>query len=156
MRGIQVLFFCALLMLAPYFCRNAAAMEAEWRAEILHHVNVARTNAGLAPLTWNSRLADAASWHAADLQRCGKLSHEGCDGSALPQRLDRAAYRYRAAAENLALCACDAVGVVRLWLDSEGHRRNLLNPGITELGADTRVDTTDPRRALWVLVLGRE
>lgn len=149
-------------MLTPYFCRNAATMESQppsemqWRAEILHHVNVAREGAGLAPLTWNGRLADAATRHAADLQSCGKLSHEGCDGSALPQRLDRAAYRYRAAAENLALCACDAAGVVRLWLDSEGHRRNLLNPDITEIGADTRVDNIDPRRALWVLVLGRE
>ncbi|MFN4274806.1 MAG: CAP domain-containing protein [Ferrovibrio sp.] len=151
-----MLFFCALLMLAPYFCRNAAAMESEWRAEILHHVNAARAGAGLAPLTWNSRLADAATRHAADLQSCGKLAHDGCDGSNLPQRLDRVAYRYRAAAENLALCACDAAGVVQLWLGSEGHRRNLLNPAVTELGADTRVDITDPRRALWVLVLGRE
>ncbi|MFN4310579.1 MAG: CAP domain-containing protein [Ferrovibrio sp.] len=151
-----MLLFCALLALAPYFCRNAAAMESEWRSEILHHVNLARGGAGLAPLGWSGRLAQAAASHAVDLQRCGKLAHEGCDGSGLPQRLDRAAYRYRAAAENLALCACDAEGVVRLWLDSEGHRRNLLNPAVTELGADTRVDTGDPRRALWVLVLGRE
>lgn len=147
----------ALAVLSPLALQgHAAAQDAAWQAALLRGVNTVRAEVRLPPLTWNGRLAEAAARHATDLQSCGRLSHEGCDGSGLPQRLDRAGYRYRAAAENLALCACDADGVVSLWLASDGHRRNLLNPAVTELGADTRVDVTDPRRALWVLVLGRE
>lgn len=141
-----------LLLLA----HPAAAMEAVWQADILFQVNAARAATGLPALVWNNRLASAASAHAADLQACGKLSHDGCDGSDVVLRLQRAGYRHRIGAENLAVCVCDAAGAVQLWLNSEGHRRNLLLPGVTEMGADTRIDTGDPRRALWVLVLGRE
>lgn len=152
---IQALFFCGLLLLAPYFCRNATALDAAARSEILQQVNRARSGAGLAPLGWNGRLADAAAGHAADLQSCGRLDHAGCDGSDLKQRLDRAGYAYRRAAENLALCICTPAEVVALWLGSEGHRANLLDPAVTELGAATRPDPGDARRQIWVLVLGR-
>ncbi|WP_374466626.1 CAP domain-containing protein [Ferrovibrio sp.] len=153
---MHVRFALVLLLLLALQGGNAAAQGvADWQASLLQAVNAARADARLPPLAWNPRLATAAAQHAADLQRCGKLAHEGCDGSDLPRRLARAPYQYRAAAENLALCACDAASVVQLWLGSEGHRRNLLNPNVTELGADTRIDTGDPRRALWVLVLGR-
>lgn len=154
-RGIQALFFCGLLLLAPYFCRIAAALDAAWDYEVLHHVNLARAAAGLAPLRWNDRLADAAANHAADLQTCGRLDHTGCDGSDLKLRLDRVGYAYRRAAENLALCMCPPAEAVALWLASDGHRANLLDPAVAELGAAMRPDTADARRQLWVLVLGR-
>jgi uncharacterized protein YkwD len=138
------------------FATPLHAADAVWQAEIIFQINSVRAGHGLAPLQWSDRLGAAAASHAADLQRCGRLAHEGCNGSSLPQRLDRAGYRLRRAAENLALCACDAAGVVRLWLDSDGHRRNLLDPDVTEMGVETRVDSGDLRRALWVLVVGRE
>lgn len=131
-------------------------MEAVWQADILFQVNAARATHGLAPLRWNARLAEAAAMHAADLQRCRKLAHDGCDGSDLPLRAQRAGYAFRRVSENLALCLCDAANVVQLWLDSDGHRRNLLDPNVSELGADTRADATDLRRQQWVLVMGRE
>lgn len=132
------------------------AMETIWQADILFHVNTARATHNLAPLRWNDRLGSAASAHAADLQDCRKLQHQGCDGNTLPQRAGRAGYAFRRLSENLALCPCDAAGVVQLWLLSEGHRRNLLDANITEMGADTRADAADLRRQQWVLVLGRE
>lgn len=131
-------------------------MEAVWQADILFQVNAARATHGLAALRWNARLAEAAAMHAADLQTCRKLAHEGCDGSDLPLRAQRAGYAFRRVSENLALCPCDAANVVQLWLDSDGHRRNLLDPNVSELGADTRADATDLRRQQWVLVMGRE
>jgi uncharacterized protein YkwD len=157
-QGWGRLHLCVITLLLPLFSHSfpARGVEAVWQADILLQVNAARAAAGLPALIWNNRLASAAAAHAADLQTCGRLSHDGCDGSDVVQRLQRVAYRYRAGAENIALCVCDAAGVVQLWLNSEGHRRNLLHAGVTELGADTRIDTGDARRALWVLVLGRE
>ncbi len=131
-------------------------MEAIWQSDILFQVNAARAAHGLPPLHWNARLAEAAAMHAADLQRCGKLAHDGCDGSDLRQRAARAGYAFRRISENLALCPCDAAAVVPLWLASEGHRRNLLDPNVTEMGVDTRIDAADLRRQQWVLVMGRQ
>ncbi|MBS4048695.1 MAG: CAP domain-containing protein [Alphaproteobacteria bacterium] len=147
-----------MALLLPFFGHIpvAAAMDAIWQSDILFHVNAARAAQGLAPLQWNARLAEAATAHAADLQRCAKLAHEGCDGNQLPQRAARAGYAFRRISENLALCPCDAAAVVPLWLNSEGHRRNLLDPNVTELGADTRLDEADLRRQQWVLVMGRQ
>ena len=151
-RRFALLIAIALLGHAP----SPRAMEAIWQADILFHVNAARAAQTLPPLRWNDRLGATAAAHAADLQRCRQLTHEGCDGSTLPQRAEQAGYAYRRVAENLALCACDAAEVVRLWLTSAGHRANLLDANVSEMGADTRADASDLRRAQWVLVLGRE
>lgn len=131
-------------------------MDSIWQNDLLFHVNAVRAMHGLAPVQWNAKLAQAAAAHVADLQRCGKVAHEGCDGSDPVQRIRRAGYQPRNAAENIGLCACDAAEVVRLWMQSENHRRNILHPTVTEMGADTRIDPVDPRRALWVQVFGRE
>lgn len=145
-----------MVLLLPSFGHNpATAMEAIWQSDILFHVNAARGAHGLAPLQWNARLAAAAKMHAADLQSCGKLAHDGCDGSDLPLRAQRAGYSFRRISENLALCPCDGAEVVQAWLGSEGHRRNLLDPNVSEMGADTRADMIDLRRQQWVLVMGR-
>lgn len=135
--------------------RDIAPQGARGSQAMLAAVNAVRGQAGLPALYWDMRLATAAARQAADLQTCGQLSHTGCDGSDLALRLRLANYPYRFGAENLALCACDAAAVVRLWMDSPGHRRNLLNPEAEALGADVRTDTGDPRRVLWVLVFGR-
>jgi len=131
-----------------------AAMESVWQADILFHVNAARAAHNLAPLQWNARLAAAAELHATDLQSCRRLTHEGCDGSDLRLRAQRVGYIFRRLSENLALCPCDAAAVVQAWLNSDGHRRNLLDPNVTEMGADTRADAADLRRQQWVLVMG--
>lgn len=131
-------------------------MDAIWQNDILFQVNAARAAHGLAPLQWNARLAEAAAAHGADLQSCRKLAHDGCDGSDLPLRAARAGYAFRRISENLALCPCDGAEVVQAWLQSAGHRRNLLDPNVTEMGADTRADAADLRRHQWVLVMGRQ
>jgi uncharacterized protein YkwD len=158
LQGRLRLHLCVMALLLPLFGHipAAAAMESIWQNDILFHVNAARASHNLAPLQWNTRLAEAAAAHAADLQRCARLSHDGCDGSDLPARAMRAGYAFRRVSENLALCPCDAAAVVPLWLNSEGHRRNLLDPNVTEMGADTRVDAADLRRQQWVLVMGRQ
>ncbi|WP_298720810.1 CAP domain-containing protein [uncultured Ferrovibrio sp.] len=135
---------------------GSAAAETSWQNQLLAAVNATRATHNLALLRWSDRLAEAALAHAADLQTCGKLSHEGCDGGDLRRRLHQAGYRFRNAAENIALCLCDPSEVVRLWMNSEGHRRNLLDPSIVELGGSRLSDREDFRRDLWVLVLGRE
>lgn len=143
-----------LLVAALLWLADGAALADTWQADIVARVNAVRAAHGLAPLTWNRRLGAAADAHALDLYRAGRLSHEGRDGATMAERLRDVGYAYRAAAENLALCDCDAAEVVRRWMTSDGHRRNLLNPDLREMGAGVMDDPDKKGRVLWVLNLG--
>ncbi len=116
---------------------------------MLDAVNAQRRAHRLAPLAFDGRLAETAAVQARDLARRGELDHRGSDGSSAGDRAIRAGYRWSVIAENLALTSSSSPRVVvGLWMRSPGHRRNLLNPQVTQMGV-ARV------RRIWVLVLAR-
>jgi uncharacterized protein YkwD len=117
---------------------------------MLDAVNAERSRRGLGRLTLDSRLAQAAATQAQDLVTHGRFTHRGSDGSTVGDRADRAGYRWARVAENLARTAPSATpdSVVRLWMNSPGHRANLLSGQFTEMGVAHR-------GPIWVLVLAR-
>jgi uncharacterized protein YkwD len=118
-------------------------------------VNFVREYHGLVPLALDIDLSRAAQGHAEELARRGELSHRGLDGSRLGNHLREVDYPYSVAAENLAAGPPEADGAVILWLNSPGHRRNLLLEGVTAIGVGyARAPARDDRfRHYWVLVL---
>ena len=144
----------AILLAVP----GAGADQAPDRAAaaaMANAVNFVREYHGLAPLALDIDLSRAAQNHAEELARRGELSHRGLDGSRLAARLRGVAYPYSLAAENLAAGPIEADGAVILWLDSPGHRRNLLLEGVTTIGVGyARAPSPEDRfRHYWVLVL---
>ncbi len=137
-----------LLLLGLLLAQPAQAGE----ADLLRAVNAERANHGLALLQADAQLRQAAQAHADDLPLCGRLSHDGCDDSDLRQRLRRASYAYAQAAENIALGTPDAAATLAAWLNSPGHRANLLRPDLREAGLGLGQLNG---QILWVLVLGR-
>ncbi|NNU79150.1 CAP domain-containing protein [Halovulum dunhuangense] len=110
-------------------------------AGILDHGNRARAAAGLAPLRASDRLNRAAQSHAEAMARAGRLSHTL--GSSSPvSRARGVGYAYRSLAENIAYRTspgrADANALAQVfveqWMASPPHRRNLLNPALTEAG----------------------
>lgn len=161
--SLAILLITSLLSVSslPLGAQMAAPTTA---SDMLAAVNAARAGDGLTPLTLNERLTAAACRQARDLagralHDVEALSHQGGDGSTLAVRLQEAGYGFRTAAENLAAGAPDPQETVRLWLASEGHRRNLLNPAFREAGAAHIGPTLSPggNRSgpldVWVLVL---
>merc|ERR1711963_942203 len=63
----------------------------------------------------------------AERRKTGVFSHPGSDGSSVGVRVSREGYSWRAVAENIAKGQRDAQAVVRAWMRSAGHRRNILN-----------------------------
>ena len=118
-------------------------------------VNFAREYHELDPLSLDVDLSRAAQDHAEDLARRGELSHRSLEGGRLVDRLRVVGYRYRLAAENLAAGPPRADSAVILWLDSPGHRRNLLLEGVTAIGVGyaKAASPEDRFRHYWVLVL---
>jgi uncharacterized protein YkwD len=62
------------------------------------------------------------------------FSHTGSDGSSFTDRLIRAGYTFSAAAENIAAGTTTPERTVDGWMNSEGHRRNILNCELREIG----------------------
>jgi uncharacterized protein YkwD len=111
--------------------------------EILTLTNEVRRAHGLEPLAWNSALGHAARYHAADMATHGYFSHDSYVPTASGDLEHVMSAHQRAEAfgvtdgmaENIAYNRTEAPArVVQQWLDSEGHRRNLLDPDLRTLG----------------------
>jgi uncharacterized protein YkwD len=102
--------------------------------QILWAVNAERQKAGLPALQWNSPLATAAYAHAANMARQNNLSHT-LDGKGPADRISAAGYNYSSWAENIAWNYASAQDTVTGWMNSPGHRANILNPNLTEAAA---------------------
>jgi uncharacterized protein YkwD len=62
------------------------------------------------------------------------LSHQGSDGSTMRSRIDDTGYDWMAIGENVAMGQTSPEAVMQSWMNSAGHRRNILNPDFQELG----------------------
>ena len=103
-------------------------------ATVVALTNEARAAAGVAPVVDDARLDAAASGHSADQAAHQTMSHTGSNGSTCGQRLTAAGYSWRTWGENVAAGQTSAAQVVQAWLNSPGHRVNMLNPAFTGIG----------------------
>ena len=102
--------------------------------EVVNLVNNERRKAGLSPLRIHSRLNAAAQAHSNDMARNNFMSHTGSDGSSPFDRMKRYGYNYRRAAENVAAGQSSPQAVMRSWMNSSGHRKNILNGSLRDIG----------------------
>lgn len=102
--------------------------------QVLALVNTERTGAALTPLTMNVLLTNAAVRHSTDMALHGFLNHEGSDGSVFSLRITEAGYVWTGCAENIAVNYTNASDVMAAWMASQGHRDNIMNPEIQEMG----------------------
>ncbi|WP_210408295.1 CAP domain-containing protein [Allokutzneria sp. NRRL B-24872] len=114
---------------------SAALLDPVAEAQlVLDLTNGHRAEAGCPALTPNPQLAASAQAHSEDMAAQNYFSHTGKDGSDPGQRMARAGYVGRSWAENIAAGYRDAEKTVRQWMNSEGHRKNILNCDLRELG----------------------
>lgn len=104
-------------------------------------INAERGRYGLAPLRLNRRLSAAASAHAGDMDARNYFSHDSLDGGSFVDRIRRAGYlsgaRSWTVGENLAWGSRGRAApqmVTRSWMNSPGHRANILNSSFREIG----------------------
>jgi len=133
------------------FLRQAAALgdAAGLRAAVLAAINRERERAGVPPLRPHPALERAAQAHAEDLERRSYYDHHSPEGTTPRSRLLAQGYDARLAAENLAKGFFSADEVVARWMLSSGHRANILNPQLVDLGVGWALDA-DAETALWV------
>ncbi|MEU2986528.1 CAP domain-containing protein [Micromonospora aurantiaca] len=97
-------------------------------------VNQERAKAGCKALTVNAKLNLAAQRHSQDQADHQKMDHTGSDGSQPWDRVKAAGYSYRMVGENVAWNYQTPAAVMEGWMNSEGHRKNILNCSYTQIG----------------------
>ncbi|MDQ2996685.1 MAG: CAP domain-containing protein, partial [Chloroflexota bacterium] len=120
------------------------ALPAGFAAEVIGLVNKERAAVGCPTLLPNDILMQVAQAHSQDMADRDFFDHTGADGHSMTQRMRDAGYRYARAAENLAAGVDSPAKVVALWMQSPGHRTNILNCQLRETGVGYVVDVHDP------------
>ncbi|MEM7532428.1 MAG: CAP domain-containing protein [Chloroflexota bacterium] len=113
-------------------------------ADVLRLTNAERTKARLNPLHANDMLHHAAQGHTMNMALQGFQSHTGLDGSIPAVRISVTGYRASLSAENIAFGWQSAEDVVKGWMGSPGHRKNILMRDVTEIGIGIYYRADDP------------
>ncbi|WP_425348967.1 SafA/ExsA family spore coat assembly protein [Halalkalibacter urbisdiaboli] len=102
--------------------------------QVVTLTNQERAKNGLSPLRANWELARVARFKSADMRDKNYFSHTSPTYGSPFDMMRNFGVNYRNAAENIAMGQQTPEQVIRDWMNSEGHRRNILSQDITEIG----------------------
>jgi uncharacterized protein YkwD len=102
--------------------------------QVVDLINQERISHGCQPLNVSPQLSAAAQAHSQDMALNNFVGHTGSDGSSLGERLTRAGYDWRMAAENIAAGQPTPEVVVASWMGSSSHRAHILNCALRDIG----------------------
>ena len=101
-----------------------------------------------------TELTEAAKAHSRDLAKWDRISHYGSDGSNPWDRVKRAGYNAKLAAENVGTGQTTIEEVMKGWQASAGHNKNLLLGDAQEMGIALVQDPRTEFKTFWTLVVG--
>lgn len=97
-------------------------------------LNIARTRANLPALAWDDQVAAVARAHSQDMAKNNYFNHVSPTTGSPFDRLSHAGILFGYAGENIAYGQLDGIEVHMGWMNSAGHRQNLLNPNFKQIG----------------------
>jgi uncharacterized protein YkwD len=116
---------------------NTGTASAVSNMTLVTLTNNQRAAAGLAPLSWNGSLSQSAMLKTQDMCAKDYWAHDSPDGLTPWTFMDRAGYPYTIAGENLAKNFATDDGIMTGWMNSPGHRANILKTDFTDIGIAT-------------------
>jgi uncharacterized protein YkwD len=114
-------------------------------------VNRHRAQAGRGPVTVDSRLTVAAQGHSDHLARERLMTHVGAGWTNGGQRITSAGYSWTVWAENVAAGQSTPDEVVNAWMNSGGHRANILHNAVVHIGVAAAKDANG--RTYWTMLV---
>ncbi len=105
-----------------------------YELEVIRLVNEIRQQNGLRPLAANWELSRVARYKSQDMRDNGYFSHNSPTYGTPFQMLSAFGLSYRTAGENIAKGYASPQAVVNGWMNSSGHRANILNASYTQIG----------------------
>lgn len=151
--GIVALVFLGLALLTSYIVPRSDFLAAVIPEVLIDLTNDDRLANGLGQLSYNSTLAEAAQLKANHMAENGYFSHNSPDGVTPWFWFTEAGYEFSSAGENLAVHFTDSEDVADAWMNSPGHRANILNNNFTEIGIATARGRLDGYNTVFVVQL---
>ncbi len=109
-----------------------ADKELTFAEQVVELVNQERTKAGLSAVTLDQNIASAALVRAKEIET--SFSHTRPNGSKFSTALTEQGVTFKGAGENIAWGQKSPEAVIQAWMNSEGHRANILNKNFTKIG----------------------
>ena len=111
---------------------NNGTSQGDFASQVVALVNAERTKQGLSALTIDTKVQQAALVRAKESTQ--SFSHTRPNGSSFSTALTEAGVSYRTAGENIAYGQSTPQQVMNAWMNSSGHRANILNANYTTIG----------------------
>ncbi|OAA94157.1 SafA/ExsA family spore coat assembly protein [Clostridium coskatii] len=102
--------------------------------QVIKLVNQSRVNAGLQPFTANWELSRVARYKSQDMANKGYFDHTSPTYGSPFTMMQNFGIKFTAAGENIAMGQRTAQEVMNSWMNSPGHRANILNPSFNQIG----------------------
>ncbi|TCS93146.1 CAP domain-containing protein [Hazenella coriacea] len=113
---------------------TTSGQVSELEKEVARLVNIEREKRGLKPLTMSSQISDIARKKSNDMKVNNYFDHQSPTYGSPFDMLKQFGVSYKSAGENIAAGQRTAQEVMNGWMNSEGHRANILNPSFTHIG----------------------
>ncbi|MBI2121529.1 MAG: hypothetical protein HYT98_00250 [Candidatus Sungbacteria bacterium] len=140
-----------MLFFLPFLFRTGDFYALILPKVLVELANVDRQTSSLPSLTVNPILEETARRKALDMAAQGYFAHTSPDGKSPWYWFGETGYRFSYAGENLAVNFTDSIDVERAWMNSPGHRANILNGNFTEIGIATARGTYQGRDTIFVV-----
>lgn len=151
----SVLAFSLLSLFVISNSVNAnAQISPENNSQMLAEINKNRLGNSLKPLASNEKLDTIANSYAENLAQNNRLSHTGLDGQNVDGRMTKFGYNWTAFGENIAAGSDSPVFTVGRWMNSNGHKANILNSDFCEVGIGYGSNQNSDYKHYWVLNFG--
>ena len=137
---------CTRLIVISILLLFVGVAQADFESEVIELVNVEREAHNLHPLSYNQELTVAARLHSQDMGNRNYFDHTTPkpDEIEFQDRITDAGYNYQTCGENIAAGYATPEAVVDGWMNSDGHRRNILDPYYCDIGVGyAAVDGSD-------------
>lgn len=116
----------------------------QYAEQVVALVNSERGQHGCGAVSVNPKLTLAAQRHSDDMVARHFFSHTNPDGAGPGQRITATGYRWSTWGENIAYGQKTPADVMNAWMNSPGHRANILNCAFQEIGVGVNLDTGTP------------
>lgn len=124
--GVQAISTTTELGLSGFYGLPSKELADSFARLSLDLANSARVKRGLSAMTWDDGAAAVALGHSEQMAEEGFFDHVSPNGHNLGDRLDFGRVDYRAAGENIAYGQTSAIFAHEGWMNSSGHRKNML------------------------------
>ncbi|MFE7167902.1 sigma-70 family RNA polymerase sigma factor [Streptomyces sp. NPDC057616] len=129
---------------SPLAAPQVSSTPSDTVAQVVALVNQERAKAGCGALAEDPQLEQAAQGHSDDMAARGFFDHTNPDGADPGQRITAAGYKWSTYGENIAQGQQTPQAVMESWMNSPGHRANILNCSFKDIGVGVHKGTGGP------------